>query len=173
MLLVTALAALGLLATTSPAWAHTELVSSDPAQGASLAAAPTQIRLTFGEAVTLPSDPISVTGPDGAKWTVGAATIAGAVVTAPVTPSGPAGKYTVAYKVIADDGDQVAGTVVFSLAASATPPIPAAPTPAEAPAASQPVPAPESGVPFGLWIVVGLVVVGGAGLVVARSRRRG
>jgi methionine-rich copper-binding protein CopC len=119
-LLVTILAALGLLATTSPAWAHTTLTSSTPAQGATLASAPTEVGLTFAEAVTLPADALSITGPDGARWTVGTPTIAGRVVSAPVTPKGPAGRYTLAYKVIADDGDQIGGTVAFTLTAPAT-----------------------------------------------------
>lgn len=79
----------------TPAFAHTKLESSDPAEGASLSAAPTQVRLTFAEAVTLPEAPIDVTGPDGSSWTVGAATIAGPAVTAPVEATGPAGRYAV------------------------------------------------------------------------------
>ena len=118
-LLVTVLAALGVFAATTPAWAHTTLTSSSPAAGATLATAPTQIKLTFAEAATLPAAPISITGPNGAKWTVGTPSLAGPVVTAPVTPRGPAGKYTLAYKVIADDGDLVGGSVTFTLTAPA------------------------------------------------------
>ena len=59
------------LLTAAPAFAHTTLESSDPADGASLSTAPTQVTLTFAEAVNLPSDPIGVTGPDGSAWTVG------------------------------------------------------------------------------------------------------
>jgi methionine-rich copper-binding protein CopC len=118
-LLVTILAALGVLAATSPAWAHTTLTSSSPAQGATLATAPAQIKLTFAEPVTLPAAPISITGPDGMKWSVGTPSVAGPVVSAPVTPRGPAGRYTLAYKVTADDGDAITGTVAFTLAAPA------------------------------------------------------
>ena len=93
-----ALAGLAVCATAVPAVAHTELQSSDPVEGASLAAAPTSIKLTFGEAVTVPKDPIQVTGPDGAKWTVGTVTLTGPVVSAPVQATGPAGAYTVSYR---------------------------------------------------------------------------
>jgi hypothetical protein len=40
--------------------------------------------------VRRPNDPpIAVAAPDGAKWSVGTATVAGPMVTAPVTPSAP------------------------------------------------------------------------------------
>ncbi|MEU4525179.1 copper resistance protein CopC [Amycolatopsis sp. NPDC024027] len=64
-----------MLLTAGPASAHTELESSSPAEGASLAAAPSKIELIFEEPVTLQPDPISVTGPDGAKWMVGTAAV--------------------------------------------------------------------------------------------------
>lgn len=96
------------LAVTAPqALAHTELTSSDPAEGASLATAPQQTTLTFGEAVTLPANPIQVSGPGGAQWTVANAAIDSAVITAPMQPSGPPGQYTINYNVTAADGDAV------------------------------------------------------------------
>ncbi|NGY62574.1 copper resistance protein CopC [Lentzea sp. NEAU-D13] len=61
-----------------------------------------------------------MSGPDGTKWTVGAAAVAGAVVTAPVTATGPAGTYTITWKVVSGDGDPVSGTIDFSLSAPAT-----------------------------------------------------
>ena len=71
----------------------------------SLGAPPAQVSLTFGEAVRLPPNPIRVTGPGGAVWTVGKAAVTDATVTAPVTATGPAGAYTLAWQVISDDGD--------------------------------------------------------------------
>ena len=65
------LAGLALVLSATPAFAHTELKSSNPADGASLSAAPEKVTLTFEEAVTLPSKPISVDGPGGVSWTVG------------------------------------------------------------------------------------------------------
>ena len=115
------LAGLAVFVTAAPAWAHTELKSSDPADGSSLSSAPTTVTLTFEEAVTLPANPIEVTGPDGSSWTVGTATISGASVSAPVEATGPAGQYTLRYTVTADDGDAVKGTVRFTLTSAATP----------------------------------------------------
>ena len=107
------------LLTAAPALAHTSLVKSTPAAGAVLPTAPTTVSLTFGEAVTLPANPLQSTGPGGAAWTVGKATIDDATVSFPVSATGPAGPYTMAWQVISDDGDTVKGTVAFTLSAPA------------------------------------------------------
>ena len=170
------------LLTAGPAFAHTTLESSDPADGGSLSSAPTQVTLTFADAVNLPSDPIGVTGPDGSAWAVGPATVAGAVVTVPVEATGPAGQYTLRYAVIADDGDRVEGAVRFTLTAAATANTVAAPTTeaaavAAATAAPTVVAAPvdaagSSGNSGWVWVAVAVVVIGLlAAVVLARSRR--
>src|SRR5690349_21207211 len=163
--------------TALPAFAHTELKSSNPAKGAALPAPPQQVELTFTEAVTAPADAITVTGPDGAKWTVGPATVSGAVVTAPVTPAGPAGAYVFTWKVVSDDGDPVTGTIDFTLSAPAatTTTVPttttttAAATPSVAPAAQSET---GGGIPAWVWIVIAAVVLAGIGVAVALRRRR-
>jgi methionine-rich copper-binding protein CopC len=180
-------AVLAVLVSATPAFAHTTLESSDPAEGRSLSTAPTQVTLTFGEAVTLPRSPINVVGPDGSSWTVGTATVTGASVTAPVVATGPAGKCTLHYTVIADDGDEVKGTVHFILTAAATPTSTAAaatevevavtPVAAAAPTvAATPVDAAgSSGTSTWAWVAVAVVVLGVlgglAGFATARSRR--
>jgi len=176
-----------------PALAHTELEKSSPAAGARLAAAPSSVSLTFGEAVRLPANPIRVTGPDSAVWTVGAATVTDATVTAPVSATGPAGAYTLTWQVISDDGDTVRGTVRFTLtapaaavvapasppgSAAANPPVSAiAPVPATTeaptavPAATPPVE--DGGVPGWLWGLAGAAVLAvAAGTVIARRARK-
>jgi copper resistance protein C len=173
------------LLTAAPAFADTTLESSDPADGGSLSSAPTQVTLTFADVVNLPSDPIGVTGPDGSAWTVGPATVAGAVVTAPVEAIGPAGQYTLRYEVIADDGARVEGAVRFTLTAAATANTVAAPTTgAAAVAASTVTAAPtvvaapvdaagSSGNSGWVWVAVAVVVIGLlAAVVLARTRRR-
>ncbi|MEU0797725.1 copper resistance CopC family protein [Amycolatopsis sp. NPDC005961] len=148
----------GLVVLAGPASAHTELESSSPAEGAALAAAPTEVRLTFGEPVTLPPEAVKITGRDGTAWTVGTPAVAGAVVTAPVTPAGPAQAYTLTWKVIAEDGDNLTGTVHFTLAAAAS--SAAAPTtsvPEQAQAPTAPTAVDTSGIPGWIWVVVGVV----------------
>ncbi|WIX98890.1 copper resistance protein CopC [Amycolatopsis mongoliensis] len=171
------LALTGLLAFAGPASAHTALKSSSPADGASLAAPPRKVELTFEEPVTLQPDPIAVTGPDSAKWTVSASSVTDAVITAAVLPAGPAGAYTLTYKVISDDGDKVTGEVHFTLTAPASVPTTASPVSPSAPAATSATPlaaAPLSdggGVPAWVWILVAVVVVVAAVVVALRLRR--
>ncbi|QKV73443.1 copper resistance CopC family protein [Amycolatopsis sp. Hca4] len=175
------LALSGVLLVAGPASAHTELKSSSPAEGASLAAPPRKVELTFEEPVTLQPDPISVTGPDGAKWSVGTPTVVDAVITAPVTASGPAGAYTLTYKVVSDDGDKVTAAVHFTLTApvssSAAAATSSAAVPTGAPSVTQtqtPAPASDvaSGVPAWVWILVAVVVVLAAAVVALRLLRR-
>ncbi|WP_326950466.1 copper resistance protein CopC [Amycolatopsis sp. NBC_01307] len=148
-----------LLLCTPPASAHTELTSSSPAEGASLAEAPSQVQLTFEEPVTLPPDAVKITGRDGTAWPVSTPVAAGNVVTAPVTPAGPAQAYTLTWKVIAKDGDNVTGTLHFTLTAAATaaPATRAAITEA-APTSQTPVVGVDtSSFPGWVWIVVAVV----------------
>lgn len=177
-LLVTGLALLG---AASPAMAHSELKSSDPARGASLATPPTQIKLTFSGPVTLADDnPIQITGPENASWTVGRAEVAGSVVTAPVKAVGPAGEYTLRYKVTFDDSHAASGSVKFNLSAPAAAPSPSsqAPVSSQAPASSA-APAQQAGettpedlVPSWVWIVLAVAVVAAGAVVALRFIRR-
>ncbi|MFE6609701.1 copper resistance protein CopC [Amycolatopsis sp. NPDC057786] len=169
-LLVTGLALLG---AASPALAHSELKSSDPARGASLATPPTQVKLTFSGPVTLADDnPIQITGPENASWTVGRAEVAGTVVTAPVKAVGPAGEYTLRYKVTFEDSHAASGSVKFNLSAPAAAPSSQSQPSSQAPASSAtPAPqadqtTPEDLVPSWVWIVLAVAVVA-AGIVVA------
>ena len=160
------------LATATPALAHTELKSSDPADGASLGSAPGTVTLTFEEAVTLPDHPISIVGPDGSAWTVGTPTITGASVSAPVQATAAEGQCTLHYTVTADDGDTVNGLVHFTVGAAAATSADAAPA-TMAPAAQG---SSDSGGSSGwTWVAVLVVLLGlaAAALTVVRTRRRG
>ena len=176
------LAVFAVFLTAGPAMAHTALKGSDPAEGGSLSSAPEKVTLTFEEAVSLPADPINVTGPDGSSWIVGTTTVTGASVTAPVQAVGPSGPCTLNYTVIADDGDEVKGSVRFTLTAAATattgeaaPDAVSAAT-AIATAAAEPAPTAADGASSGtsgwVWVAIVVIVVGVlAGLGVVRTRR--
>jgi hypothetical protein len=141
-----AIALLGWAAT--PAAAHSELVSSDPANGASLPAAPPRATLTFNEDIAGEFTSVAVTIGSAAP-AAAAATTAGPAVTVDLaaalaalpadTPaqSGPVA-WTVAYRVVSADGHPIQGQVAF------TAPLPAAPTPTPAPSetpTAEPAPA--------------------------------
>ncbi|XVS66738.1 copper resistance CopC family protein [Actinosynnema sp. CA-299493] len=137
-LALSALLALLVLFGASPqAYAHTELVSSDPAAGASLAQRPTLLTLTFTEPVPAESAEVTVLAADGSAWPTGQVVADGAKLTVPLLESGsPAGQHTVSWTVESLDGDFVDGTFAFTVTAPpAAQPPPAATTPATTPAA--------------------------------------
>ncbi|KAA2263716.1 copper resistance protein CopC [Solihabitans fulvus] len=163
--LLTGLALLGL---ATPALAHNVLVSSDPKEGSSLSAGPSQVTLTFDQPVQAGFNTITVIGPDNTHWEAGDVSVAGNVVTAPVRPLGPAADYSVGYRILSADGHPVYGSVKFKLTTAGTgTPAP----PSEAKSTTQAGGTANSagtdgGMPVWPWIV-GAVVLLSAGLVFA------
>jgi copper resistance protein C len=170
------LTAAATIATATPAFAHAKLIASTPTAGESLAAPPTQISLTFSEPVTPAANTVTIAGADGTSWTVGQPSIAGAVVTVPVQPAGPAGAYTLAWQVVSSDGDAITGTIAFTMAVAAAPPTTSTTVPTstttEAPPTTTVDAAPaaneDSGVPVWVWILIGVAVLLAATVVGAR-----
>lgn len=173
------LSVLALLAGAAPALAHTRLVGSDPADGASLDTAPDRVALTFNETMQADFSTITVVGPDGAEWQTGEVAASGETVGVAVRPLGPAGRYEIGYRVVSDDGHPVTGSVAFTLtapgpgAAASTAPAPStqAPAPVAAPPAVEAEGADE-GAPVWPWIA-GAVVLVGAGVTAALRMGRG
>lgn len=181
-----------ILLTATPALAHAELIASNPADGASVTSAPTQVQLTFNEPVTPAPNVVEVVGPGNAKWTIGKASVAGAVITAPVQATGPSGAYTLVYRVVSGDGDPVSGNVRFTFTAPATSASASTTTPTTSAATSPPAETSASaeasedseaaeaavtseddggGVPVWVWIVGAVVVVAvGAGIALHAGR---
>lgn len=117
-----ALCAAAMAGTAAPAFAHTELVGSNPAQGSAIAAAPPEIRLEFAEPVDPELSAIEVLGPDGDRWEQGAPVLAGDELVARLRPAAPPGPYLVNYRVPSADGHALAGVLNFTIA---TPDMPA------------------------------------------------
>lgn len=163
-LVLTALA----LAGAGVAAAHATLVSSDPAPGTSLTAAPTKVSATFSEDLQPAFAAMTVIGPDGNLWSTGEVRVDGPVAEVDVRPLGPSGTYTANYRVTSADGHVISGSWSFDLtvAATGTPGPPVAPAPAPA----APAPASDDGVPVWPFVVVAAVILVGAG--VWWSRRR-
>lgn len=109
---------LGLAAGAPTAAAHTALTATDPAADSTLTTGPTRVTATFNEELQPTFAAMTVVGPDGNLWSAGDATVRQMTVTVPVRPLGPAGKYTVNYRVTSADGHVVTGSWSFTVTAS-------------------------------------------------------
>lgn len=160
------MAALGLLwvaalwAATGIAAAHAVLVSADPASGAKVDVGPSRVSATFNEQLQTAFAAMTVVGPDRHLWSTGAAQVTGAVASVGVRPLGPAGSYTVHYRVTSADGHVVSGSWTFELTVAGT----GTPGP--------PVAAPDhADTSLPIWpFVAGAAVIVGAGLWLARPK---
>ncbi|AWK70494.1 copper resistance protein CopC [Rhodococcus oxybenzonivorans] len=105
------------------ATAHSVVLSSNPENGAQIAAAPERVSVTFNEALQESFASLTVVGPDGNLWTKGDPSVEGATVSAELGELGQAGDYTIAFRVTSADGHPVSGTRTFTLtqAGSGTP----------------------------------------------------
>ncbi|GIG28425.1 copper resistance CopC family protein [Cellulomonas marina] len=129
-----------------PAAAHDALVGSDPAAGAVLDAAPTQLVLTFSGDLLDLSQEVRVTAPDGTDLPGLAPVVAGPQLTVPLPEELGAGAYTVLWRVVSGDGHPIEGTFDFSLSDAAAPaPTTAAPTPSSSADATDPTTAATGG----------------------------
>lgn len=188
LLLAAVAGTLGTLIVTAPALAHNPLTGSDPKDGARLAKAPSTVRLTFLSRLDPATTTVTVTGPAGAGAVAGGHTIAGNKITVPVRPSA-AGVYTIAWQLVASDGDKVGGRIRFTLTVPAAPP----PAPSAAPSTAPPTSAPavaapatpsgraepvsaRSGTRWGGWLLLGVLTLVaatlGALLISRRTNRR-
>ncbi len=133
--------------------AHTALISSDPAADATLTAGPATVSATFNEDLQPSFAAMTVVGPDANLWSAGDPRVSGAVVSVPLRPLGPSGRYAVNYRVTSADGHVVSGSWSFTVT-TATTAVPG-------PAASNETP----GTPIPLWpfiIGIGALVAGAA-----------
>ena len=129
---VCALGAVG-VGVAGPAAAHADLVSSDPADGATLAAAPAAITLTFSDPLFVDGVQMSLVTAEGTLVPSDppAVSEATATLTWPAT-AGP-GSYEVGYRVVSTDGHPVSGAISFTIEATAVPEATSAPAPTTVP----------------------------------------
>ncbi|HEY1135266.1 MAG TPA: copper resistance CopC family protein [Nocardioides sp.] len=100
------------VALAAPAQAHASLVSSSPEGGASVATVPAEVSLTFSQEVRAPAY-VVLTSPSG-DLADGDPVIDGDTVTQAVTP-GPAGSYSLTFRVVSADGHPITGEVTFEV----------------------------------------------------------
>lgn len=172
-LLIGSLLAVQLTMATSAA-AHDELVSSLPADGATLTALPAAVRLVFAEPPIAGFTTMTVCGPDGRQLDSGAPRVNGARISEFITATNELGRYSIKYRIMSDDGHAVSGVLHFTLAAGA---VPAARAAASAESAVGGAPQRRSGWPAPLasvaaGVVLLVIVLAGATMRAGRVRSR-
>ena len=101
---------------TTAASAHATLESSSPADGQSVLTSPSEIRITFSEAVTTISGALSVLNADGKTVDVGnTEVVGGRTLVAPISETLSDGTYVATYRVLSADGHPVSGSILFGV----------------------------------------------------------
>jgi methionine-rich copper-binding protein CopC len=108
------LAVVSSLATALAASAHAALLSMSPAAGSTVTKAPAQVVLTFNEVVSTSFATVTVTGQDGDPVSSGRPVVSGKTVTQQLADIG-SGRYTVAFRVVSEDGHPVSDKATFSV----------------------------------------------------------
>ena len=148
-----ALAFAALLLTAGPAAAHDAAESSSPADGATVATPPAKVSITFSKNPLGLGAQVKVSDPAGTDWADGKVEIVDNVASQSLREGAPAGKYTVAWRVVSSDSHPIEGTFAFtatsgSAGSTAAVPVPTAgtpqpgitPAPEKVPDASEPFP---------------------------------
>ena len=140
--------------------AHAVRIGTDPAENAALDTGPGTVSATFNEQLQSEFAAMTVVGPDGNLWSSGDTQVAGAVLSTALRPLGPAGTYTVNYRVTSADGHAIAGSWAFRLTR------PGSGTPGPAVAA----PAGERGLPVWPFLTGAAALIAGGALWAVRRR---
>lgn len=149
--------------TAPPVSAHAARIATDPADNAVLTTGPERVSATFNEQLQTTFAAMTVVGPDGNLWSAGDPTVRGAVVGIGLRPLGPAGTYTVNYRVTSADGHVVSGSWSFRLT------VPGTGTPGP-PAGGGPPGGRETGVPVWPFVAVAALLVAGGAVWALRRR---
>lgn len=153
-------AALMAFAGTAVAYAHATRTATDPVENASLTTAPSRVSATFNEQLQQTFAAMTVVGPDGRLWSQGDPQVQGAVVSIAVPPLGPAGTYTVNYRVTSADGHVVSGSWSFTLTQPGT----------GTPGPSAAGPSQDRGLPVWPFLAGATVLIAGGALWAVRRR---
>ncbi|WP_433607560.1 copper resistance CopC family protein [Dactylosporangium sp. CA-139114] len=151
------------LVPAQPAFAHSQLVRTDPAANTTVSTPVTAVTLTFNEMVKQQFSTVVVTGADGLSHSDGTPRSVDRNLTQSVKAL-PAGKVTVAWRVVSADGHPVEGQFAFTYAAPAAASVPSTAASTATPVASQA--GTSSGLSGAGWAAIGgalllVVLVGG------------
>ena len=99
---------------SAPSQAHTQLVSSSPADGAILEVAPTAVTFVFDEPLLSHLDTVSINTESGVNVTSKSVKPNKNTLSMPWPIDLMPGRYQVAYRIVADDGHPVTGSITLS-----------------------------------------------------------
>jgi methionine-rich copper-binding protein CopC len=110
------LAALALTLAGAPAVAHSDLESSDPQDGATLASAPAAISFVFNEEILPQGNAVTLTDVAAdERLPVGPVDVDGDTVSVTWPGASPAGEFRAAFRVVSADGHPISGTITFTV----------------------------------------------------------
>ncbi|MEI7476156.1 MAG: copper resistance protein CopC [Actinomycetes bacterium] len=150
---------------TPPAFAHSELVSSNPSASVNIQQLPEQIELEFNEELLNlgTGNSISIMSPSGEDLGMGDTSTEGAKITRLLNTTSETGQFQVKYRVASADGHVLNGSYIFNLTQAVV-----------ATTTNEKTNVPESG--SNLLVTLGAIILGSAlvlliGLAI-RSRKR-
>ncbi len=103
------------LAVSTPAAAHDELVSSTPASGERLDAAPATVSLQFSADVLTIGAAVVVADAAGRDWVIGEPVIDVGTVSVDLDASMPVAGYEIRWRVVSADGHPISGLIPFTI----------------------------------------------------------
>ena len=170
-----------------PASAHVSLTGTVPAADEQVATAPTEVQLTYSDALLEVGNAVSVTGPSGAL-TLEPLQVSDRTLVQPLPADLPPGAYTVGWRAASGDGHPIEGTFSFT----STAPVPTSSTEpsttsstssttagtttgttSEEPSAAASSADPTGAANLPVWVGVPVALLGAAGVAVIALRRRG
>jgi methionine-rich copper-binding protein CopC len=137
----------------SPVLAHTELVSVEPATDQVMLTLPSEIKLTFGEAVLAEGTFASITTSAGSVETTVRVEAADVYVAIPADLVGP--DVTISWKTVAADGHPLDGETIYKLAEARGEATPEVTTMEEPVVISAPVEENSSSISWLQWLALG------------------
>lgn len=103
------------LGSAHPAFAHDQLLSSEPAASAELSASPSEVSLEFSDKVLTVGAVILLVDESNTEWISAEPTLDGPTVTAPTDAALPDGSYEVRWRVVSSDGHPISGIIPFTV----------------------------------------------------------
>lgn len=191
LLALALLSALALVVPATAASGHASWLESSPSAGSTVDTAPSEVQVSFDSPLLDTGGALVVTSADGVVISEPAAVINLAEISVAVDPGAPPGVYTVAFRVVSEDGHTVSDSFDYTVAGTA-PVASAEPSPADGTAApvGSPVAQPPAetavettvettaqtdggsgGVPVWAWLIGAIALIAIVVAVAARRRR--